>query len=301
MGALFPNTARRRRSPVSTEDIDAVFAAASGDPSVYGARDAAIIALICETGLGTPEVVALQIDHFDPDAALISISRLGHSMVVNPGSVACQALDRWLYFRGRLPGALINPIRRPDRILIKPIASTAVSDALFRRSNEAGIAPFTAGDLARTGSMLISGRWHAAPRRPFGSVGLFRERTEGDPLPTRNPGQLLVVRFLSRHGHARRCILLERLNRLALLISGGTHHAFAFDWTGVRANQFPLPGGAFGNCDLRALNKMKSALHGVLREGITVGVLDQHIYASIVGQKWTNRSSERDAATGPTG
>jgi hypothetical protein len=37
---------------------------------------------------------------------------------------------------------------------------------------------------------------------------------------------------------------------------------------------------------------MKSALHGVLREGIALGVLDQHIYSSIVRQKWTNRSGE---------
>jgi hypothetical protein len=57
--------------------------------------------------------------------------------------------------------------------------------------------------------------------------------------------------------------------------------------------------GAFGTCDLRALNKMKSALHGVLREGIAVGVVDHHVYASIVRQKWTNRSASRATQASP--
>jgi hypothetical protein len=286
---LFPNAGRGRRgSPVSPEEIDAIFGVAARDCGVYGARDAAIIALACGTGLPSLDVVALRVEQFDPGAGLISLIRHGQIIAVNIGSVAWRALDRWLGFRGRLPGPLINPIRRPDQILNKPITSTTINCALCRWCNEAEILPFTANDVARTSSMLVSGRWHAPSQYPYRRVGSFRLAAENAPTTPHNPGQLLVVRFLSRYGHTQRCILLERLNHLAFLISEGKHQAFEFDWTGVRATQFPIA-GAFGSCSLRSLNKMKSALHGVLREGAAFGVLDEDIYSSIVRQKWTNK------------
>jgi integrase len=286
---LFPNARRGRRgSPVSPEEIDAIFGVAARDHGVYGARDAAMIALVCGTGLRSLDVVALQVEQFDPGVGLISWISYGQTIAVNIGAVACRALDRWLGFRGRLPGPLINPIRRPDRILNKPITNTAINSALCRRSKEADILPFTASDVARTNSMLVSGRWHAPSRRPYRRVGSFRLATENAQTAPHNPGQSLVVRFLSRYGHTRRRLLLERLNRLALLISEGKQQAFEFDWTGVYAAQFPLA-DAFGSCNLRSLNKMKSALHGVLREGAAFGVLDENIYSSIVRQKWTNK------------
>jgi hypothetical protein len=291
MGASLPNNARGRRSPVSTEETDAVFNAAARDQSVYGARDAAIIILVCETGIDLADLIALQVEDFDPDAAGISLFRNGIGIDVPLGPAACRTLEHWLDFRGRPPGALINPIRRPDRILYKPLTSTAVRDALFRRSYQAGVLPFTASDVARTISMRISGRWHAAPRRPF-EKGLSTRNPAEAASATRNLGQLLVVRFLSRHGHERRTTLLERLDRLALLISGGTRRAFEFDWTGVRATQFPPAGGAFGCCGLRVLNKMKNALHGVLREGVKVGVVDQQVYTGIVAQRWNDASGK---------
>lgn len=170
-----------------------------------------------------------------------------------------------------------------------------VNGALFRRSREAGVPPFTADDVARTNSILIAGRWHAAPKGSSGANGSLRLRPEDWPLPTANPSQMLVVRFLSRHGHARRSALLERLNRLALLIGGGNHQAFTLDWSELRPDQLPPARGALDRCGLRERNLMKNALHGVLKEGLATGVLDRKIYSVIVGQKWSDETTKRRA------
>ena len=70
---MFQNEAhRRRRSPVASEEFDAVFGAAVRDQSPYGARDGAIIALVCGTGLRNLDVVALQVEHVDLAASQLS-------------------------------------------------------------------------------------------------------------------------------------------------------------------------------------------------------------------------------------
>jgi integrase len=83
--------------------MDAVFDAAVRDPSVYGARDAAIIALLCGSGLPELDLNALQVEHFDPGAAQLCLPRDSRTLVVRLTPIALGALERWLSFRGPSP------------------------------------------------------------------------------------------------------------------------------------------------------------------------------------------------------
>jgi hypothetical protein len=274
--------ARRRGGPVSAAEMDAVFQAAARDQTIYGVRDAGIIALFFGTGLRSPDLIALQVEHLHRPSALVSVRRDNLTRTVRLPPVAAAALDRWLDIRGLAPGPLFNPVKRPDRILLKPGSSAMLSDSLFRRCVETGILPFSPDDVSRTRSMWDCGRWYGAwGRNPRGAGGQLVQ-PEDHPRAAEDPNQMLVVRYLSHFGHARRSALLERLDRVAVLISDGKHKAFTLSWSKLHPDQVAPGSSAFEGLGLRELHLLKNALNGLLREGVAGGFLDQTLYTSVV-------------------
>jgi hypothetical protein len=277
-------THQRRRSPVSREELDAVFHSAARDPRAIGARDAAIIAMVCGSGLRARDIAALRIDHVDLIESAVTVTRDCCTLKLSLPPFANDALQRWLVFRGNSPGHLINPIARPARVLLKAVSPSMVNDTLLRRSVEAGVSLFTADDAVRTAWIVATGRWHGA--RCIDNHGGHSVFTPPD-IRGQNPSQELLIRFLSRFGYAHRTALLGRLNRLAWLLTEGAQNAFEFDWTSLDARRLPPLDPVTSGCNLRTLSKLKDALHGVLREGVVAGIVDQGTYIGVVQQKWS--------------
>lgn len=230
----------RRRTPVSQYDLWAVFTAAGNDSTAYGARDAAAIALLCGTDLHDLAVSKLSVEEY---------RRL------TPVPLVEAAVESWFGFRGGHPGALLNPIRQPDHIVARAISRTALSRVLQRRAIEAKVPPFSPNDIARSRSMHSSRRWfgrrqHSAPHA-------------APPLPAEtSESQAQLVRFLSRFGHDRRAVLLDRLNLLAGLLSEDRLDAFSIDWRAVAPEDLSRS-RALQTLGRRQSNALLNALRGL--------------------------------------
>ena len=97
-----------------------------------------------------------------------------------------------------------------------------------------------------------------------------------------NLNRTLVLRFLMRYGSVRRSALLDKLNSIAFQITHGNHGALTFNWAELRPEQLPWAGGSQLPIGLRELHAWKNALHSMLRDGVSQGVIDQQMYLSIV-------------------
>ena len=60
------------------------------------------------------------------------------------------AIDEWLRLRGELPGALLTPVNKGGRVLIRRMSSHAVYLVCRKRAEEAGISTFSPHDMRRS-------------------------------------------------------------------------------------------------------------------------------------------------------
>ena len=116
-----------------------------------GARDAALIALMCAGGLRRSEVVALDRDDYQTEAGELRVRGKGDRerlLYVNRG--AAKALADWLAHRGDTPGALFQPVSKGGRVLRRRMTDQAVYNALVKRARQAKVRRFSPHDLRRT-------------------------------------------------------------------------------------------------------------------------------------------------------
>lgn len=125
---------------------------ASGQPTVAGIRDAAVIGILYTCGLRRSELANLKLENFEPDTGMFSIigGKGNKSRTAYISNGARQALDAWLAIRGDEPGPLFMPINKADKIQRRPITNQAIYNILKKRGKEAGLKPFTAHDFRRT-------------------------------------------------------------------------------------------------------------------------------------------------------
>lgn len=137
---------------LSVGEIQALFNVCLQDQSIKGSRDAALIAVLYGAGLRRAEVVALQLQDWNPqDSCLTVRSGKGdkdRTTYLDDGAAA--ALKDWLNWRGNLPGSLFYPLRRGGKIEIRSLSDQAVLDILRQRGKEASIASFSPHDFRRT-------------------------------------------------------------------------------------------------------------------------------------------------------
>jgi hypothetical protein len=144
-----------RRGPVSGEDIRQLLFACEHDPSLRGRRDAAVVYLLA--ALGVPPRIAKALNLRD---------RNGRRLSLNGGSLELPAegahlLERWIGARGNRSGPLFLATRTAGTTLFRRLSLSALNRVFDRRCQQAGVPPFTPGDIALTRRALQCGEWSA--------------------------------------------------------------------------------------------------------------------------------------------
>ena len=149
---------QRRKEPVTVDEINAVLGAAWGDHRVYGIRDTCVIFLLYGFGFRDQQLALLRLEDYNEQTGLLTI-RSPKRSVVQLSPTAQFIMDRWIKVRGNAAGWLINPIRRPDKIIPKVLSRGALWGVLVRRIQEAGITPFSPDDIVCTHNLITRGVW----------------------------------------------------------------------------------------------------------------------------------------------
>jgi integrase len=142
-----------RGRALADAEIAALLSTCAADPSVMGARDAAVIALLRGAGLRRSEVVKLDLANYDPanDHAITIRSGKGRKdRIVYLPEGAAAALADWLALRGDTPGPLFYPIAKGGKIQPRRMTDQAVLLVLQKRAVEARVRTFSPHDLRRT-------------------------------------------------------------------------------------------------------------------------------------------------------
>jgi site-specific recombinase XerD len=137
---------------LSAGEIRALFQVCAADGTAAGARDAALLALLYGAGLRRSEVVALELDDYEPETGALTV-RAGKGRKERMGYAtdgARDALDEWLRRRGNEPGPLLCPVNKSGKLTLRPMTDQAVLYILRKRSKDAGIQRFSPHDLRRT-------------------------------------------------------------------------------------------------------------------------------------------------------
>ena len=133
-------------------EVAAVVAACKADASPAGARDAALLAVLLAGGLRRAEVVALNVEDYNPETGELTVrhGKGRKERVVWLTNGARRAVNAWLEVRGPEPGPLFLPVNKGGRIIPKRMTSQAIYNALQKRAKQAGVTKFTPHDMRRT-------------------------------------------------------------------------------------------------------------------------------------------------------
>jgi hypothetical protein len=282
----------RRRNPVSPHEIAALLAAAAVDKTARGARDAAAIALLYGVGANPAELSALDYADYDCDHGRLRLWRNAPSerQICLPSEI-CTPLSAWAEARGSAPGPLFHPIARPDRILARRLSQVSFLYILERRAQQAGVAPFSPDDIARTHSLLLGGQWKTACCRlvpaDYRSFPIYEPAAKLDSPGARNDSwSPPVVRYLRRLIPVQRAEARQVLDDLAQAL-GGTD-ASAFLWERLQPDELPTLEELRQRLGHSALNRAKRALNGVLREAVFLGLMPSSDYVRLRNIQWNS-------------
>lgn len=146
---------------VSHGEFRALLATCQFDESPESPRDRLIFYLLYHGGLMLAELMAVTIDdlHFDQKTQRVTV-RTGKAKNQKSRRVALPnealiSLEDWLQFRGNQEGALLNPIKKPQRVEIKRMSGTEVRAACEKRAREVGVAFFTPDELRKSPAVQI--------------------------------------------------------------------------------------------------------------------------------------------------
>lgn len=155
-----------RGRALSAGEVRTLFAHCAADPSVGGARDAALLGVLYGGGLRRAEAVDLNVADYDTASAALRVERgkgrKGRLAYVRGGAAA--ALEEWLALRGAampLPGdaPLFTRVRKGGHVTAHRLTASGVLLVLQRRAAAAAVAPFSPHDVRRTfiGDLLDAG------------------------------------------------------------------------------------------------------------------------------------------------
>lgn len=137
---------------LSPGELGALLRTCTDDTGPAGARDAALIALLCGTGPRRSEVVALQLADYDQTAGVVTIrggkGNKDRTLPIVQG--VRQALADWLVVRGDAAGPLFTRLDSHGRLTPHGLTGQAVLYILDQRRTQAGVAAFSPHDLRRT-------------------------------------------------------------------------------------------------------------------------------------------------------
>jgi integrase len=155
---------KARREPagrhIDRGELAAMFDAVAADTTPAGARDGAMIALMA-IGLRRAEVAGLDLADIDRTSWRIVVRGKGRADRVIFATNGCRAaLEDWFAVRGGAEGPVFCPIRKGGHLVVgSSISTTTISEAMARRTADAGIDNARPHDLRRTfaGEALSAG------------------------------------------------------------------------------------------------------------------------------------------------
>jgi integrase len=141
-----------RGRAVSRPELVSLFEACALDKTPAGRRDAAILAVLYNCGLRRSELVALDVDDYDPEEGSVTVqSGKGRKARISYATeVSHRAIQAWLQLRTSNPGPMFTPINKAGKIAVRRMSDQAVRKLLLKRAAQAGVAHFSPHDLRRT-------------------------------------------------------------------------------------------------------------------------------------------------------
>ena len=137
---------------LNRDEIAALLKVCQNDSTPTGVRDAALIAILRGSGVRRRELVNLDYSDFEESTGALEVreGKGGKDRTVYLSSQASRVVLNWLKLRGDAPGALLCPVSKGKRVIIRRITSQAVLFILQKRGEEAGVADFSTHDFRRT-------------------------------------------------------------------------------------------------------------------------------------------------------
>ncbi len=137
---------------LSSGEIRALVEACENDPTPAGARDAAILAVLCPPcGLRRAEVISLDLEDFNQDTRRLLVRGKRNKertvYLVNGGT---RAMADWLALRGDWSGPLFWPINKAGKLSPRRMTNQAIYNMLQKRGSDAKVENFSPHDLRRT-------------------------------------------------------------------------------------------------------------------------------------------------------
>jgi site-specific recombinase XerD len=154
-----------RGRALSADELQALLTGCRDDPSAFGLRDAAIIAVMYSTTMRRSEVAALQLRDYNTRERSLKVvkgkGRKDRLVYLEDGAFA--ALEAWLDARGRGAGPIFCHVKERGRkdkdgqvhktYAVKPekgLTDQAIYNLLVKRREQAGVDHFTPHDVRRT-------------------------------------------------------------------------------------------------------------------------------------------------------
>jgi hypothetical protein len=289
----------RRRNAVSPAEIASVMAVSLADQTSRGARDAAGIAILCGLGLSPAQISSLDREDYDAEEFKLRLFRgtAAERWLRLPSQVHT-ALANWISARGSHPGALLHPITRPDRIVMRRFSKANFSHILAMRTEEADVVPFSPDDVARTHSLLLCGQWkancccvlpaddHCFPIAAIRPLEVDKARA---PVSATDPWHPPIVRYLAHLIPRQRAEAREILDALAQALGGV--NALVFPWEKLCLDELPTIEALRHRFGHSALSKAKRALNGVIREAVFLGLMSPSDHLALRDVSWNRVKS----------
>lgn len=161
---------------VENGEMRALFASCATERHLTtGARDAAMIGMLYGAGLRRGEVVALDLDDYDPESGDVVVHGKGNKKrTTRVPSGSREAIDAWLQVRGRQAGPLFVAVNKAGRVdpRLRRLTTQAVYAMLQRRAPRAKVKRFAPHDMRRTfiGDLLDAGVDIATVQKMAGHV-----------------------------------------------------------------------------------------------------------------------------------
>ena len=122
------------------------------DGSNAGARDAALLAVLYAGGVRRAEAAQLEFADYDADTGALTVrhGKGRKQRVTYIADGARRALDAWCERRGDADGALLCPVLKSDRIVVRSMSVRAIGKIVDRRALVAKVAGFSPHDCRRS-------------------------------------------------------------------------------------------------------------------------------------------------------
>jgi len=147
-------TGKLRGRALSTNEIESLIDCCYEQGGAIAIRDAAVIAILRCGGIRRQEIVQLNLDDLDLATGELTIHRGkgGKFRLVYLTTEAISMIKDWLEIRGDLPGALICPVNKGGKVILRHFASDG--DGIYKlvkaRAMIASVKHFSPHDFRRT-------------------------------------------------------------------------------------------------------------------------------------------------------